>query len=102
MYESKLAQSLVPYVAGEQPRNMKKLIKLNTNENPYPPSPDCAKALQRLDLAREGGLVRTLAGEIDFDRIHFFNSFLNIIFYYNGNFTEIQVLSCRIFGSVLQ
>lgn len=45
MYESKLAQSLVPYVAGEQPRNMKKLIKLNTNENPYPPSPKAIEAI---------------------------------------------------------
>lgn len=26
-----------PYVPGEQPQN--KVIKLNTNENPYPPAP---------------------------------------------------------------
>lgn len=38
-----------PYVPGEQPRN--KVIKLNTNENPYPPAPGVEKALRELDPA---------------------------------------------------
>ena len=45
-YESNLAMKLVPYVAGEQPKSQTRLIKLNTNENPYPPSPRVAEVLQ--------------------------------------------------------
>ena len=44
-YESELALRLVPYTAGEQPKD-RKFIKLNTNENPYPPSPAVSLALK--------------------------------------------------------
>ena len=33
------------YTPGEQPKNLS-TIKLNTNENPYPPSPAVLKALK--------------------------------------------------------
>ena len=38
-------QGLTPYTPGEQPRE-RKYIKLNTNENPYPPSPKAVAAIQ--------------------------------------------------------
>lgn len=40
-----------PYVPGEQPKDMN-VIKLNTNENPYGPSPKAAEAIQDPDLLR--------------------------------------------------
>lgn len=42
-------QSVVGYTPGEQPPPGSPVIKLNTNENPYPPSPEVFRALQSID-----------------------------------------------------
>ncbi len=47
-----LVRALHPYVPGEQPK-LKGLIKLNTNENPYPPSP---RVLRTVKAAVDGRL----------------------------------------------
>lgn len=44
-YWSEVVHRLTPYVPGEQPK-LTNLVKLNTNENPYGPSPEVIKALQ--------------------------------------------------------
>lgn len=47
-----LVARLQPYVPGEQPK-IKGLVKLNTNENPYPPSP---RVLEAVRAAADGRL----------------------------------------------
>jgi histidinol-phosphate aminotransferase len=65
---SERAKGLTPYTAGEQPKE-KKYIKLNTNENPYNPSPKIAEAvalaarsLRLYPDADSSGLCKAIAG----------------------------------------
>lgn len=65
---SSRARALTPYTAGEQPRE--KLIKLNTNENAYGPSPQVAPAVAaacadlRMYPPPDGGRFRQTAAAV--------------------------------------
>ena len=49
MRTAKHIELLEAYVPGEQPKS-RDVVKLNTNENPYPPSPKCAEVLASFNL----------------------------------------------------
>ncbi|MDR5810724.1 histidinol-phosphate transaminase [Caballeronia sp. LZ019] len=53
---SDIVHRLTPYVPGEQPA-LAHPIKLNTNENPYPPSPRVVEAIGR-ELGQDGASLR--------------------------------------------
>jgi len=46
-YFRRIIEEMRGYIPGEQPASLDKLIKLNTNENPYPPSPRVIEAILR-------------------------------------------------------
>jgi histidinol-phosphate aminotransferase len=53
---SDIVHRLTPYVPGEQPA-LAHPVKLNTNENPYPPSPRVVEAIRR-ELGEDGASLR--------------------------------------------
>ena len=56
-------RKVIPYTPGEQP-NQPDMIKLNTNENPYPPAPGVEKALREMDTATMRLYPDPTAGEL--------------------------------------
>ena len=52
VYLRKNIDMMAGYTPGEQPGEGERVVKLNTNENPYPPSPQVLRALRELPAER--------------------------------------------------
>lgn len=76
---SNRARVTAPYTAGAQPQDCD-IIKLNTNENPYPPSPAAINAYLNFDASRlrlyphpDGGALRAAVSDLmDVPKSHVF------------------------------
>ena len=66
-------RKVVPYTPGEQPKRSN-IIKLNTNENPYPPAPGVAEALKSVDVDR----LRLYPDPVIGDLVHEIASFYKV------------------------
>lgn len=83
-YWSPLLGTLKPYTAGEQPRD-KKYIKLNTNENPYGPSPHVHEVLRSFDTELLKLYPDPDSSELKRDISEFYNLKKSQVFVANGS-----------------
>lgn len=68
-------RKVTPYVPGEQPQG-KNIIKLNTNENPYPPSPKVFEMHEQMDVSNFG-LYPELSAQSLVDKLAEYHSISN-------------------------
>ena len=90
-----LVRKLHPYVPGEQPR-IKGLVKLNTNENPYPPAPKVLQAIQKATDQRLRLYPNPTAQALREKLAKFHNCSPQNIFVGNGS-DEVLALAVRAF-----
>ena len=88
-------RKLTPYVPGEQQKD-RRVVKLNTNENPYPPSPRCAEVLGKFDLDRLRRYPDPVFTDLRARIAKMWNTTPDRIFVGNGS-DEILTLAARAF-----
>lgn len=86
---------LTPYVPGEQPKDAH-VVKLNTNENPYLPSPKCEAILRKFDLDRLRRYPDPLFSDLRARIAKIWHTTTDRIFVGNGS-DEILSLAARAF-----
>jgi histidinol-phosphate aminotransferase len=106
-YWSHLVHSLTPYVPGEQPK-LVNLVKLNTNENPYPPSPRAVAAMQQ-EIGNDGASLRLYPDPnadglkqavVDYFAAYFPDSALTLAHVFVGNGSD-EILA-HVFAALLK
>ena len=88
---------VVPYVPGEQPKS--KVIKLNTNENPYPPSPKVKEVLNNYDIDELRLYPDVNAGELGEALARYYKVNENRVFVGVGSDDVLAVAFMTLFNS---
>ena len=88
---------VVPYVPGEQPKS--KVIKLNTNENPYPPSPKVREVLSNYDIDELRLYPDVNAGELGMALAKYYRHNSNQVFVGVGSDDVLAIAFMTFFNS---
>lgn len=91
-------RSIDPYIPGEQPQ-IKDIIKLNTNESPYPPSPSIKKAIDAYDKTRLKLYPSFVCSELKEVLCPIYNVKPNEIFLGNGSDEVLALAFITFFNS---
>ncbi len=89
-------QLMKKYQWGEQPKSSLGLIKLNTNENPYPPHPSLSKKLANFDINKLSLYPDPLSHKLKKSAAKYFDLNDNMITLGNGS-DELIALIFRVF-----
>jgi len=92
---AKSVRRLEAYTPGEQPQ-VRNVVKLNTNENPYPPSPACSRALKAFDPDRLRRYPDPVFGELRRELAKLNGADPDCIFVGNGS-DEVLAVAARTF-----
>ena len=91
----KAVQKMTAYTPGEQPK-VKGLIKLNTNENPYPPSPKVFQAVRKFEAGDLRLYPDPVSGELREAIARYHGCDIDQVFVGNGS-DEVLALCTRAF-----
>lgn len=94
----KNVRTVVPYVPGEQPKE-KNIMKLNTNENPYPPAPGVAEVLETFDADRLRLYPDPLAADLTDALADFYHVDRNQVFAGVGSDDVLAMIFLTFFNS---
>lgn len=91
-------RKITPYVPGEQSKN-KNIVKLNANENPYPPSPKAIEALKSFNSDRLRYYPNANSTELKEALAEYYNVDIENIFVGNGSDDVLAIAFQSFFNS---